>query len=534
MNCPTADKISQYTDHLLTEKEQSELESHIAGCQSCAEVAGLFEHEAEFMKETLQMPKLPDDFADVIIGQLKSYRPKRKFVPGKRIAAAAAGLLLAAGISTVPGFADWVGGLFSSSEVDDGLRLASQEGLATRVDIAATDQNTTFKIEDVVADTSRIALSFKVFDSNGKPLDTSISMDDTENRIAAYDQNGKEIEGHAMRWTEDSEYGLIEFSLRDRNDLENVLVKIDLKELNGKQGNWNVEVPVDLKEKQKYTSRLALDGHSTTSNGVSINLKEVQFAPSSNELIYETAFTREEKAGVEARIKDLEEKFGKENVGMFSGFGTAIQYHIVNDKNEAVYKHNTFAEGQGHPSDEGSISGSGKDLDELGAVRWNESFIPQKNRSSYALVLDGVIKTLPADFSIKIKPDDLRKKPVSFDYEGNHLTIKEAKKKNDYSLRKSLLPIQKETYFEIEMEGGKEVPSADLESWVMTDDKGNVYPLYHSGSILNEKDKNGRFKTSLDLKAYDLEKEPEELTLHLISVTRYYEADKEWRVPLSK
>ncbi len=534
MNCPTADKISQYTDQLLTEKEQSELKGHIAGCPSCAEVAGLFEHEAEFMKETLQMPKLPDDFADVIIGQLESYRPKRKFVSGKRMAAAAAGLLLAAGISTVPGFADWVGGLFSSNEVDDGLRLASQEGMATRVDIAATDQNTTFKIEDVVADTSRIALSFKVLDSNGKPLDTSINMDDTENRIAAYDQDGKEIDGYGMRWTEGSEYGLIEFSLRDRTSLEEVLIKVDLKELNGKQGNWNVEVPVDLKERQKYTSRLALDQHSAAFNGVSIDLKEVQFAPSSNELIYETSFTKEEKADVETRIKELEEQFGKENVGMFSGFGTAIQYHIVDEKNEAVYKHNTFAEGQGHPSDTGWISGSSKDLDELGAVRWNESFIPQKNKSSYTLVLDGVIKTLPADFSIKVKSDDLWKKPVSFEYEGNHITIKKAKKKNDYSLRKSLLPIQKESYFEIEMEGGKEVPSADFGEWVMTDDKGNVYPLFHSGSILNEKDKNGRFKISLDLKAYDLEKEPEELTLHLISSTRYYPVDKEWKVPLFK
>jgi hypothetical protein len=167
-------------------------------------------------------------------------------------------------------------------------------------------------------------------------------------------------------------------------------------------------------------------------------------------------------------------------------------------------------------------------------MRWNESFIPQKNRSSYAFVLDGVIKTLPADFSIKIKPADLRKKAVSFEYEGNHLTIKEAKKKNDYSLRKSLIPIKKETYFEIEMEGGKEMPSADFGSWVMKDDEGNVYPLFHSGSILNEKDKNGRFKTNLNLKAYDVDKAPEELTLHLISATRYYPVDKEWKVPLYK
>ncbi|MFG0211423.1 hypothetical protein, partial [Streptococcus suis] len=85
--------------------------------------------------------------------------------------------------------------------------------------------------------------------------------------------DGKEIEGYGMRWTEGSEYGLIEFSLRDRTSLEEVVIKVDLKELNGKQGNWNVEVPVDLKERQKYTSRLALDQHSAAFNGVSIDLK---------------------------------------------------------------------------------------------------------------------------------------------------------------------------------------------------------------------------------------------------------------------
>jgi len=52
------------------------------------------------------------------------------------------------------------------------------------------------------------------------------------------------------------------------------------------------------------------------------------------------------------------------------------------------------------------------------------------------------------------------------------------------------------------MEGGKELASSDLGVWALVDDKGMTYEALHSGSILNEKDKRGRFKTSIELKVY--------------------------------
>jgi hypothetical protein len=110
------------------------------------------------------------------------------------------------------------------------------------------------------------------------------------------------------------------------------------------------------------------------------------------------------------------------------------------------------------------------------------------------------------------------------------MTIKKARKQTNYSLKKSLWPIQKETVFEMELEGGKEWLSSDLGAWVMVDDKGNSYEAYPSGSILDEKDENG--KTTIKLSAYGLTDTPQELTLHLLSVTRYLEVKEKWRVPL--
>ena len=38
--------------------------------------------------------------------------------------------------------------------------------------------------------------------------------------------------------------------------------------------------------------------------------------------------------------------------------------------------------------------------------------------------------------------------------------------------------------------------------------------------------------TIMNLKIYDLDEVPEELTLHLVSVTRYEEVKEKWSVPL--
>ena len=48
----------------------------------------------------------------------------------------------------------------------------------------------------------------------------------------------------------------------------------------------------------------------------------------------------------------------------FADYGTAIQYHIENEEKKAVYHHNSFLEGKGHPSDTGMIQGTGADTGE--------------------------------------------------------------------------------------------------------------------------------------------------------------------------
>lgn len=539
MNCPTADKLSQFVDHLVTEQEHSQIKNHVNTCEDCKRVVAAFEEEQEFIKETLKTPTLPDDFALNILEKLEPYEEKgsKKKKVWRRRLVLAAGIVLAIGLSTAlnPSLAKWIGGLFSTDQVDEGLRMASDAGFAERVNRESTNNGITFKVEDVVADPSRVALSYQVLNEKGKTLNSYLEPREQGNDIYVTDQNGKRLDMLTLGWTKTDDYGFIEFSLREFGGvLENIVVHFDLVELNGKKGNWKLEIPVDLKASLRSTNNLSFNNAKTSWDGVALNMKEVRFAPSSNEIMYETSFTDEEQKKVMEQVERIEKKFGKKNVGTFSNYETAIEYHIENDKGQAISYHNTYFEGKGHPSDSGLLQGSGQPLEKMGSVAWNESFIPQKDSSKLTFVLDGVFKTVPGDFSIKIKPNDLKNQPVSFEYEGNYITIQSAKIKNEYSLRKSINPVEKETTFRIQMEGGKEALASALGNWLLVDDKGNSYLTNKSDAILDEKDKHGRYKTSIELTVDGLEETPEEFTLQLLSVTRYSPVKAEWKVPLYK
>src|SRR5690625_2636370 len=166
MTCPTADKLSQFVDQLLDKQEMTEIEAHVQSCPSCKEVVAAFEEEQRFIEETLKTPTLPENFTDVLLDQLEPYgktKKNRRSTMWKRVALTAAGVVLAVGIGATvnPSFAQLIGGLFSTDQVDDGLKMAAEAGLAERVDLHVEDQGLTFIVEDVIADSSRVSLSYK-------------------------------------------------------------------------------------------------------------------------------------------------------------------------------------------------------------------------------------------------------------------------------------------------------------------------------------------------------------------------------------
>lgn len=544
MKCPTIDKLSQYTDELLSGQESKELHEHVKSCADCQLVVEAFQGEQQFLKKTLQTPSLPDDFASVVLDQLKPYEQKfkrKKKSPLKRILLTAAGFVLAVGLSASlnPSFANWIGGMFSlddaDSMVDDGLKQAAEGGLVERVDIEVTDNGITFKVEDVVSDTSRIALSYQILNAKGKPLDTNFDWNDGGNEILVLKEDGSHVDAIGSGWQEGSTYGLIDVSLKGQEVAEKLTINFNLVELNGVAGSWQLEIPVDLTKHRDLTTVVPLNSSETTNHDVLLSLKEVQFAPSSTELKYETSFTEDKLAMVENEVQKLEQQFGAGIVeSSVANYGTAIRYHIENEEGKTIYNHHygTSFTGENDSVESYQYEGLGSDGVQLGAMDWHDSFIPQKQQEKLKFVLDGVYKTEPTDFSVIVNPKDLKKNPVSFEYEGNFITINKVKKDTEYFFRKSMLPIRKETSILIEMKGGTEKLASDIGSWILVDDTGIAYPTYGSWSKHKEQDQNGRYKTEMTLQVYDLDEVPDKLTLRLVSVTRYEELKEKWEIPL--
>ncbi|MGN7386314.1 DUF4179 domain-containing protein [Sporosarcina sp. SAFN-015] len=519
MKCPMADKLSQFVDQLLPKQEMAEIEAHVQSCKSCGNVVNAFREELRFIEETLQTPTLPENFTDLVLDQLEPYgklKKQRKAV-WKRVVLTAAGIILAVGIGATvnPAFAHFIGGLFSSDQVDKGLNIAADAGLTQRVDLQVEDQGLTFVVEDVIADSSRVSLSYKVLNKGGKPQDTYLN----ENTITAVDQNGEVLDTLGTGWQQGSDYGLIEFSLRDQDDIEHMTIQFDLTELDGVKGNWQLDVPVDLHENRKLTKMVDLTSARSVHHGVEVGLKKLQIAPSSMELFFETAFTEEERKKSKEAMRKFEEQFGKGSMdSLILGNNSSIEYHIENAEGEVIY---TTAR---NPNSDtaGMLQGLGEELSTSRGTAWIHSFVP-KNEEQLTFVLDGVYKKEPTDLSFTFNPKDSNKHPVAFDYKGVQLEIK--------SVKKPL--IGKDRSVVIKMEGSADSLDADLGSYIAVDDNGNSYPANFSSSILDKKDKNGRHIATIDLRLDGLEKVPEELTLYLVSMTSYYPAEKQWRVPLT-
>lgn len=525
MNCPTTDKLSQFVDQLLTENEMAEVEAHLQSCTMCGKVVNAFQEEQHFIEETLHTPTLPENFTDLVLDQLESYeKPKkhRRTAVWKRVAFTAAGIVLAVGIGATvnPAFAQLIGGLFTTDQVDEGLKIAAEAGLMKRVDLEIEDQGLTLRVEDVIADSSRVSLSYKVLDKDGKTLDTHLNMAGSVKDVTAIDQNGNVLDelGFGTGWRKGSGYGFVQFSLRGQDNLEQITIRFNLVELNGVKGNWQLDVPVDLLETSKLTKMADLKDATAVHHGVEIDLKQLEFAPSSMELYFDTAFTKEEWEKTEEAIRKFEEKFGISSMdNLVFGRSTAIKYHIENAEGKVNYSTANSTDSK----TSGMLQVESKKLSTPGGTGWIHSFVPI-NEDQLTFVLDGVYKKEPTDLSLTFKPKDINEHPVSFDFKETHLTIK--------SVEKTLF--RKDHYVVIKMEGGTDSLDADLGNYIAVDGNGNSYPTTFAASISDHKDMNGRHSATLDLHLESLEEVPEELTLHLVSMTSYYPVEEQWRVPL--
>lgn len=515
MTCPTIDKLSCYADDLLTGEDLVEVRGHVENCSECQEIIDVFKGEAQFIQETLKEPTLPDNFAAKVLNQIEPKKKTRKKVWGRGLGVVA-GLVLVVGIGAAisPGFASQIGGLFSSETVDNGLQIAEKSGLTERVNLEVTDKGITFKIEDMIVDSSRIALSHQYLNAKGQAIE--IFNFESEERVTTME--GREIETDFQGWTNHDNYGLFEFSLPYEDLSNQVMVHLHITKINGVKGDWQLEVPIEMENIKDKTTIFSLNDMAKDVNNVAIRMKEVQYAPSSNRLIYETGYTAEEMERINNEVKVFEEKYDI-NMSNYFMFGARIHYHMKNEKDEVIARSGSALEGDKSRS----IQSSGKYLEESGHLAQIDVFEPEEEYEQLIFVLDGVEKVVPVDFSIEVNQAELKKQPITFGYEGNRFTIKSIEKEVDYYFEKSLIPIKRQKYFQLKLEMESEQGALEFNNWAIIDENGQAHEAYMSGS--NEE---------MTLSIYGFDKLPENFTLQLLTKTVYEEVEDKWEVPLYK
>lgn len=537
MTCPKEDELLAFVDDMLEDYEKERITRHLHSCMYCQQQVEVLRYEQEALKETLMEPTLNDDFADIIVAGLQPYEKKRREIrPWKYAIGAAAALMLAGGItlSVNPSFAELLGGIFKSDGVDKGLQLASDTELAEQVNIAVEDKGITLQVEELIVDAPRIAFSYKITDKSGKLLDPYLEIGDTENTITLHNENGEEIELSHWGWSTADDHGVFEVSLQEIEPFMKGFIRMDITEISGKTGDWQIEVPVDLTA--AYAKQLAVEiDESYEVDGVEVELERVKYSTSTTEIFYSKAYTESARQELLEDIEEKGQQFSKEIATDFIGYHPRIGYRIEDEQGEVKGYYNLFAnEERGHTVDLNMIGGSGKwegEYEEVGKTSMVDTFVPEQEEEHLYFVLDTIYKTKTSDFSVTFNTEEL---PYTFEYNGYELTIDSVEREADYSLQKSWKPISREVTTRIKMSGHAEQKAPELAGWALEDADGMIYQTFNNGATLDETDGKGRFKREIELISYDLQEVPKELTLHLIAETEAIKLDKEWRVPLFK
>ena len=201
-------------------------------------------------------------------------------------------------------------------------------------------------------------------------------------------------------------------------------------EIGGKRGNWLVEVPVDLTaayEKQQIVEI----GETIEVEDIEVTLNQVSYATSTTDISYSTEYIDEAKQKLQTAIEEKEQQFKKEIVNTFFPYHPTIGYRIENKQGDVLGYYNIYGrEDRGHTVDLNMIGGTGSwdgQVEEMGRMTWNDSFVPEQEEDELYFVLDTVYKTKTTDFSVTFKPDEL---PYTFEYKGYELTIDASRAKN--------------------------------------------------------------------------------------------------------
>ncbi|SHF41519.1 protein of unknown function [Seinonella peptonophila] len=150
----------------------------------------------------IEIPKELDDRLTERMTKFKktnvSIQEKKRLYKPLLIVAASIVVAFSCKVYIYPSFTSLMQSIFMESD-DDGLKHALKKGHSTSKDRQAKDQGITIKVSEVVADLSRVSLSYKITKEDGELINPSLKVSNKNDPIYLTDTNSiKQSDGMTM------------------------------------------------------------------------------------------------------------------------------------------------------------------------------------------------------------------------------------------------------------------------------------------------------------------------------------------------
>lgn len=436
-----------------------------------------------------------------IAAQIKYRRTAIRYTRLKIWGTAAAAVFAACTLLyTQPTLAGMVRSLFAGNVVDEGMKHVQEAGLVQISGASATDQGYTLKVNEVIADSTRLIIGIDVYDDKGNALAGEIvySADDFDVHTLQRGHFGDasfDIMSGGNSTTNRVEFEFRRPILTDKLQLNAKIneLRIYKDTVQGEtpiktiKGNWELVIEADLAKAKTQTLTTVINQNYETPSGIIIQMQGATRTPSGGSLEFTTKLTPE----AAARGAD----------GQSSGH--ELHFHLEDEEGQWIEDSGMYDITLRSELDRWS-----------GTLRWAFQFNDfAYDKQKIRFVLDNYSIREKCEAAVTFDPAKISaEQPVKFEDTGDKLLFKG-------------LEIDDTGYARIPL-GGTISNNISTGTWVAADENGKEYSVYYGGGISTSR--SGLY--TLDdgaLVIHGLKKMPKQLTIKRLVVDHQYR-DAQW------
>lgn len=532
-NCISQERIEE----LMIQKQLGTVMEHIEGCMACQLRLEACIEEGQKLKEALFHAQPDEDFtAQVMAGILstdsasieeqqnseddENYRGRfrRKLrIRWPLVTAVGILVLLLSMCFTQPTIANWIKSLFSTTDtIDVSLLQSEQLGIHHFANIKVSDKGYTLEIKEVVVDTARALIAYRLTDPNGKAVDDMFN----KNMITFTDAKGRSL-GPRVTGNEflnvsngtgyiDSGYRIakISFANTPTTDIIHMSGNIDYighasdkpEFHNLLYGDWSFSMEMDIKSARKQLQVIPLHGAKYTSpDGTQIEATKLIYHASAYQIEFQTKISP-------AAVLPLND---------YHQLGFYMEDQHGNKIGRVNYAANDKDEDYRSTLDNVYCRNDNKDSSKLITCIYTIYNIRDNVPDPARIVVKNYNLPMHSSESVTVNMNQLTSHPVVWKANGDELTVM---KVDGFEDSRPYVKLGKGTSLKLIVSGVFR-NNFENDQWVATDETGQAYSLYinQSGGSHYMNVEDDRMTHTLDNSAFALvdgmQHIPKQLTL---------------------